>query len=315
MKIYDSIQNLTGEFPRIAIALGMFDGVHIGHQSILNRTVELANKIEGTPAVFTFQNHPLSLVSIERENNRGMPKLIGDRKLRAEILESLGIKLLVEIPFTEEFSRNTPLEFIDLLQKNFEPRFVVTGPNYTFGHRGEGDGDLLKKLGRGFGFIAEICPAIVRDGKKISSTRIRRLISDGNLKRANEFLGRSFSYRGKVIHGFERGRTIGFPTANLEIDPARVMLPTGAYAVEVEFENQNFIGIANVGNNPTFEEQISSRIEVFIDNFSGDLYGREIEIRFIETLRSEQKFSSVEDLISQLKMDLEHAREILPNKK
>ena len=118
-----------------------------------------------------------------------------------------------------------------------------------------------------------------------------------------------------MIHGFERGRTIGFPTANLEIDPARVMLPTGAYAVEVEFENQNFIGIANVGNNPTFEEQISSRIEVFIDNFSGDLYGREIEIRFIETLRSEQKFSSVEDLISQLKMDLEHAREILPNKK
>lgn len=310
MKIYDSIQNLTGEFSRICIALGMFDGVHIGHQSILNRTVELAKKIEGTPAVFTFQNHPLSLLSIERENNRGMPKLIGDRKMRAEILAQLGIKLLVEIPFTEDFSRITPLEFIDLLQKNFAPRFVITGPNYTFGHRGEGDGDLLKKLGRGFDFIAEICPAIVRDGKKISSTRIRRLISAGHLEKANEFLGRAFSYRGEVVHGFERGRSIGFPTANLDIDPSRVMLPAGAYAVEIRFEERDFIGIANIGNNPTFEEQIASRIEVFIDNFSGDLYGREIEVRFVEKLRDEQKFSSVEDLISQLTNDLNRTREI-----
>ena len=314
MKIFYDIQKLTSEYKNIAVALGMFDGVHIGHQSIIRRAVELAKNVDGTSAVFTFQNHPLSLLSIERENNRGLPKMIGDRKSRRDILEKLGIDLLIEIPFTREVSQISPVDFVTLLKENLSPRYVVTGSNFTFGHRGAGDQKMLREYGQQFGFEAVICQTILRDGKNVSSTRIRRLISEGNLAKANEFLGREFSYRSTVVHGFERGRTIGFPTANLEISSKRVMLPVGVYAVKILHDSKIYQGIGNIGNNPTFEEKIPSRIEVYIDDFSGDLYGQEIEVSFVEKMRDEKKFSNIDELKSQLQNDLEKMQKIFAKK-
>ena len=226
MQVYHKLKDFTQKYPRISVALGMFDGVHIGHQSIIRRAVELARKVHGTSAVFTFSNHPLSVLSPEH-----MPLQIGTEALKEQQACELGVDLFVCIPFTRDFAQRTPEEFLALLRDDFAPRYVVTGPNYTFGQKGRGTHRQLLREGADYGFHAEICPAVLRGGRPVSSTRIRALIADGNLDEANDFLGHPFRLVERVIHGDRRGRTIGFPTANLPIQPQAAMLPNGAYAV------------------------------------------------------------------------------------
>ena len=304
MEIYKKLSAVNKKFPRPVIALGMFDGVHIGHASIISRAVELARSIDGTSMVFTFSNHPLTILAPENQ-----PLMIGSRSLRRKLVEELGIDVLIEIPFTAELSKRSPEDFLQLLKGKFAPSIVVTGPNYTFGRFGKGNGRMLIREGDAYGFRAEVCPAITVDKKTVSSTRIRKLIADGELGDVNELLGRPFTYVSKVVHGDRRGRRLGFPTANLEIGEGRAMLPNGAYAVAVELDGKIYCGIANVGDNPTFGA-VKRRLEVYIDRFNGDLYGQELSVKFLEALRAEQKFSTVEELIAQLKNDLERARKI-----
>ncbi len=282
----------------------MFDGVHIGHASIIRRAVELAHSIGGTSIVFTFSNHPLSILAPENQ-----PLMIGSRSLRRKLVESLGVDVLIDIPFTRELSKRSPEDFLQLLKEKFSPSIVVTGPNYTFGRFGKGNGRMLIRECGAYGFRAEVCPAITVDKKTVSSTRIRKLIADGELHSANELLGRPFTYVSTVVHGDRRGRRLGFPTANLEIGEGRAMLPNGAYAVSVELDGKNFCGIANIGYNPTFGIE-RRRLEVYIDQFNGDLYGRELSVSFLEWLRAEDKFESIADLVAQLKHDLDRARKI-----
>ena len=304
MEIYKRLSAVNKKFARSVIALGMFDGVHIGHASIIRRAVELARSIGGTSMVFTFSNHPLSILAPENQ-----PLMIGSRSLRRKLVEELGIDVLIEIPFTAELSKRSPEDFLQLLKEKFAPSIVVTGPNYTFGRFGKGNGRMLIREGEAYGFRAEVCPAITVDKKTVSSTRIRKLIAAGDLKSVNELLGRPFTYVSKVVHGDRRGRRLGFPTANLEIGEGRAMLPNGAYAVAVELDGKIYCGIANVGDNPTFGA-VKRRLEVYIDRFNGDLYGRELSVKFLETLRAEQKFSTVDELVAQLRADLERARKI-----
>ena len=233
--------------------------------------------------------------------------MIGSKNLRREIFADLGVEILIEIPFTKDFSRKSPEEFLELLQEKIAPAYVVTGPNYTFGRFGRGNGRLILRESKNFGFKAEVCQAFTVDRKIVSSTRIRALIAAGDLTGANELLGRNFTYAGEVVNGDRRGRKIGFPTANLEIDDRRAMLPNGAYIVRVKVRGQMFSGIANIGDNPTFKVA-RRRLEVFIDNFSGDIYGEEIFISFISKLRDEKIFASVEDLKAQLNEDLRTMR-------
>lgn len=304
MEIYKKLSAVNKKFPRPVIALGMFDGVHIGHASIISRAVELARNINGTSIVFTFSNHPLSILAPEDQ-----PLMIGSKSLRRKRVEDLGVDVIIEIPFTRELSKRSPEDFLQLLKDKFAPSIVVTGPNYTFGRFGKGNGRMLIRESNSFGFRAEVCPAITVDKKTVSSTRIRKAIADGDLKDVNELLGRPFTYISTVVHGDRRGRKLGFPTANLEIAEGRAMLPNGAYAVAVELNDKMHCGIANVGDNPTFGA-VKRRLEVFIDQFNGDLYGRELSVQFLETLRAEQKFATVDDLIAQLKIDLERAKKI-----
>ena len=282
----------------------MFDGVHIGHASIISRAVELARSIGGTSIVFTFSNHPLSILAPESQ-----PLMIGNRSLRRKLVEGLGVDVLIDIPFTRELSKRTPEEFLQLLKDKFAPSIVVTGPNYTFGRFGKGNGRMLIREGDSYGFRAEVCPAITVNKKTVSSTRIRKLIADGDLHSANELLGRAFTYVSTVVHGDRRGRKLGFPTANLDIGDGRAMLPNGAYAVSVALDGKIYCGIANIGDNPTFGS-VKRRLEVYIDQFNGDLYGRELSVNFLEKLRAEKKFEGVDELIAQLKNDLDRARKI-----
>ena len=307
MEIYKKLSTINKKYPKPVIALGMFDGVHIGHASIIRRAVELAKSIAGTSMVFTFSNHPLSIIAPENE-----PLAIGNRSLRRRLVENLGVDVLIDIAFTKELSRRSPEEFMQLLKDKFAPSIVVTGPNYTFGRFGKGNGRMLLRESEAYGFRAEVCPAITVDRKTVSSTRIRALIKDGDLQSTNELLGRAFTYVSTVVHGDRRGRKLGFPTANLDIGERRAMLPNGAYAVRVSIDDKNYCGIANVGNNPTFGS-VKRRLEVYVDQFNGNLYGRELAVEFLQLLRAEQTFASADELVDQLRIDLEHTRKIFSN--
>ena len=297
------IRKLTTEkFTRPVVALGMFDGVHRGHATIIRNALDIARSIDGTAMVFTFSNHPMTVI-----DPAAAPLMIGSKNLRREIFADMGVDVLIEIPFTRDFSRKSPEEFLELLRDKIAPACVVTGPNYTFGRFGRGNGRMLLREAQSFGFRAQVCQAFTVGRKTVSSTRIRALIAAGDIDGANELLGRNFTYSGTVVNGDKRGRKLGFPTANIEIDDRRAMLPNGAYVVRVKVRGQLFNGIANVGDNPTFKAQ-RRRLEVFIDNFSGDIYGEEIFVGFVSKIRDEKIFAGVDDLKAQLAEDLRFMR-------
>ncbi|MBE8954443.1 MAG: riboflavin biosynthesis protein RibF [Quinella sp. 2Q5] len=297
------IRKLTTEkFTRPVVALGMFDGVHRGHATIIRNALDIARSIDGTAMVFTFSNHPMTVI-----DPAAAPLMIGSKNLRREIFADMGVDVLIEIPFTRDFSRKSPEEFLELLRDKIAPACVVTGPNYTFGRFGRGNGRMLLREAQSFGFRAQVCQAFTVGRKTVSSTRIRALIAAGDIDGANELLGRNFTYSGTVVNGDKRGRKLGFPTANIEIDDRRAMLPNGAYVVRVKVRGQLFNGIANVGDNPTFKAQ-RRRLEVFIDNFSGDIYGEEIFVGFVSKIRDEKIFAGVDDLKAHLAEDLRFMR-------
>ena len=305
MKVFSDIDNLKTEYSNIAMALGSFDGIHVGHQSLIKRVIQLAKENNGTSVVFTFGNHPMSVLVPDM-----VPPQIEDSTSRIAVLENMGVDVLLELPFTPEMAKETPEQFLEFLKEKIAPKYVVVGPNFSFGYKGEGTPRYLADNSEKFGFITEISPIVTIGDEIVSSTTIRKFITQGDLAEANKFLGRAFSYGGCVMHGDERGRLLGFPTANLDIDDTRVMLPYGAYVVKVYVEGDIYGGIANVGNNPTFEG-CSSRLEIHILNFSGDIYSKFIRIEFLDKIRDEQKFSSVDELVKQLNRDKAYALEYL----
>ena len=304
MEIFKKLTVLKDKYPRLVVALGMFDGVHIGHQSIIRRAVELARECDGKCLVFTFSNHPREIFAPD-----SCPPAIHSPRLRQQLMAELSVDLYMAIPFTPAFAKHTPEEFMAMLQSHFAPRYVVTGPNYTFGRGGKGSDRLLMRCGQDYGFQAEICPAVLRDGHAVSSTRIRKLILAGNLAKAEEFLGRPFTVLGRVRHGDQRGRTIGYPTANLDIPEGRVLLPNGVYAAETIYDGQHYTGLANIGDNPTFEG-CYRRLEVHILGFQGDIYDQLLEVRFRAQLRDEIKFPGVGALVAQMHKDEAQTRQL-----
>jgi len=305
MEIYNKLADLRSKYPVLVVALGMFDGVHIGHQSIIRRAVELAGKIGGKSLVFTFSNHPLSVLAPDR-----MPPQIGNNFLRQYRFEALGVDVLMNIPFTKAFSQVSPEDFLLLLQAHFAPRYVVTGANYTFGERGRGTQRLLLRAGADYGFEAEICPTVLQAGKPVSSTRVRECIQAGDLASANTFLGYPLTIIERVQHGDKRGRQLGFPTANLAVGEHRAVLPSGVYAAKAIYGGREYAALANIGNNPTFEGERALRIEVNIQDFNKNIYDQMLTVQFLQLLRPEKKFSSVEQLVRQMHRDKEAAKSI-----
>lgn len=303
MEVYTKLTDLRKKYPRLVVALGMFDGVHLGHQSIIRRAVDLAGEVGGKALVCTFSNHPLSVLAPER-----LPPRIGNNLLRQDRLEALGVDILMTVPFTREFSQVSPEDFLLLLQAHFAPRYVVTGANYTFGERGRGTRRLLRRAGSAYGFTAEICATVESGGRAISSTRIRECLLSGDLASANAFLGYPFTVLDRVRHGDKRGRLLGFPTANIAIGPQRAMLPAGVYAAEAVYNGKAYAALANIGRNPTFEGERETRLEVNIQDFSRNIYDQVLAVRFFEQLRGEKKFASAELLVKQMHRDREAAK-------
>lgn len=295
------LEGLTAPYAHVVVALGTFDGVHRGHQALVTTAVKLAKEKNGTAVVFTFANHPLSIVDPRR-----CPPQLGTLQQKERWMQELGVDVLILLPFTKKLLKQSPAEFVELLIQRLQPEAIVVGPNYSFGHRGQGDPEMLRQAGAEHGFAVHIHPEVTEDGEMISSTAIRQCILEGRMEEARLLLGRPFSLEGPVVHGEKRGRLLGFPTANLQLPTLLAVPENGVYAVKVCVEGTYYAGVANVGTNPTFTE-VERRLEVFLLQFSGDLYGKSLEVEFLGRLRGEQRFDGAEKLIAQIKLDIENA--------
>ena len=303
MELCTELSQLKDKYANICIALGTFDGVHRGHQQVIGAAVARAREIGGTSLVFTFSNHPLSVVAPER-----CPVRLMSNEEKQIVMRDLGVDVLVNIPFTKEVLSIGAEDFIRMLIEAYEPKFVVVGPNYTFGYKNQGNSELLKEFGKKYGFEVKIHEAVCDTDDLISSTLIRGYINDGNVKKTAELLGRDFRLTSTVVHGDERGRTIGFPTANLDLPPEAAVPNNGVYAVRaITADGKIHSAVANIGTNPTFNG-VYRHIEVHILDFAADIYGQELTIEFLAKLRNEQKFSGIEALVNQLHQDVETAR-------
>jgi riboflavin kinase / FMN adenylyltransferase len=288
------------------VALGNFDGVHLGHQAVVRRAVEEGRRREAKVVAATFDPHPRVVLAPGSE-----PRLLTTLEMRREELLGYGVDEVWAIMFDEALSRKSPEEFVrDVLVGEIGASAVVVGENFRFGHRAAGDFRELERLMRGFGGEAYAVPVRSEDGEApISSTRIRRLVGEGEVAEAAKLLGRPYVLRGEVIMGDKRGRTIGFPTANVLADPALVVPARGVYAGFVRVGKDTYAACTNIGVAPTFERR-ESRVEAYLLGFEGDLYGREVDVSFLQRIREEKRFSGVEELKTQISRDVEAARRI-----
>ena len=297
---------------RSVITIGAYDGLHFGHQAVIAQVRRLAAERGARSAVVTFDRHPATVVRPE-----SAPKLLTDHDQRMELLDETGIDAAVVLPFDEAQAQEPPLAFIErVLVKCLRVECVVVGADFHFGRNREGNVALLDEIGRTYGF--EVVPVELVErgdgvGEPVSSTAIRRALAGGNVAVATEMLGRPFEARGHVVRGDQRGRLLGFPTANVEV-PNRICLPAdGVYAGWYERPDGSSRPCAiNLGRRPTFYEHAdSSLLEAHLLDFDGDLYGETARIQFVHFLRSERKFDGIDALIAQLQNDVAHARELL----
>lgn len=311
MEIITSLDaELKNKYPATVIALGTFDGLHLGHTDVINTARDYAERSGLKLAVFTFSNHPLALIR---------PDLVPVRIISAEekikLLESFGVDYLINIPFTEDFAALSPDEFLDRLAC-FNYRCLVVGENFTYGFLGSGKTETLERSGRKNGFDVIVRPLVKMNGNVVSSTGIRNLIQAGHIEYANRMLGRAYSITGKIVHGEQRGRKLGFPTANIELLHGEMAVPApGVYAVTASIESSIYEGMGNIGNNPTFNDVEHARLEVNLFNCSGDLYGKTMSVQFHKYIRAEKKFSGVEELCRQIEEDKKAIKTYFLNKK
>lgn len=311
MEIITSLDaELKNKYPATVIALGTFDGLHLGHIDVINTARDYAERSGLKLAVFTFSNHPLALIR---------PDLVPVRIISAEekikLLESFGVDYLINIPFTEDFAALSPDEFLEKLAC-FNYRCLVVGENFTYGFLGSGKTETLERSGRKNGFDVIVRPLVKMNGNVVSSTGIRNLIQAGHIEYANRMLGRAYSITGKIVHGEQRGRKLGFPTANIELLHGEMAVPApGVYAVTASIESSIYEGMGNIGNNPTFNDVEHARLEVNLFNCSGDLYGKTMSVQFHKYIRAEKKFSGVEELCRQIEEDKKAIKTYFLNKK
>lgn len=285
------------------LALGFFDGVHIGHQQVIGKAVELGKKM-GLPAgVMTFDPHPREVLG-----KKGYSRYITPLNEKLRRLEQLGLDFAYVLSFTREFASLPPEEFIRTYLLGLKVKGVSVGFDFTFGHRGLGTPETLREWAPGR-FELEVVSPVETEGEKVSSTNLRQLIAEGRMGEVTALLGRPYAIQGEVVHGDKRGRTIGFPTANLMPEEPYLIPRTGVYIVRCEVEGQHWWGACNVGYNPTFEDDLPEpRIEIYLLDFSGDLYGKRLRASFLHFIRPEYKFSTVEELVERMNQDVEETR-------
>ena len=307
MLIRNRLEDLPALGVPLHLALGVFDGVHVGHQAVIARAVDAAAREGGLAGLLTFDPHPIRVIA----PGKAPTNLLETLEHKARVVGDVGVQLFIPLHFDMEFARMEASEFI--AQLTVAPvRTIAVGEDWRFGHHRSGDVTFLEQEAARRGFTLEAVPPVMHDGERVSSSRIRQAIRDGNLDAAEQMLGRPYTVSGTVIEGKKLGRSIGFPTANLATGDAQ--LPSdGVWAVRAQLtDGRERTGVANLGMRPTVHGDTRT-LEVHLFDFSGELYGEELEIRFHSYLRHELKFPSIDALRCQIQQDAEAARELFGN--
>jgi len=306
MKIYRDLKKIKEPFTNACVTIGNFDGVHLGHQILFGEVGQRAFRCKGTSVVVTFDPHPLQVLRPE-----GI-KLISTCEQKAELIEHAGIDVLIVIPFTMEVAGISADAFVDdILIGSIGVKELVVGYDYAFGKGRSGNTKFLQKQGQEKGFSVTVVEAHYEEGTLVSSTKVRRLVAEGRMADARALLGRYYQIRGEVQLGQQRGgKEIGFPTANLHMDENDLIPKMGVYVCQVICEGKCYGGVLNIGINPTFDEK-RLVAETHIFDFDQDIYGKPIKINLLRFLRSEQTFSGIEELSTQIARDVVQAKEIL----
>ncbi len=300
MKVYRGIEEFEGK-ANYAVTTGTFDGVHIGHRTILDRLKQIAQKLDGESVLLTFYPHPRMV--LQADSNL---KLLNTIDEKTELLEAAGIDHLIIHPFTKAFSRTTSLEFVrDILVNQIGTKKLVIGYDHHFGRNREGSFDHLKEFGPLYGFEVEEIPAQDIDDVNVSSTKIRKALSEGEVEVANNYLGGEYQLNGEVVQGNQIGRTIGYPTANLKLNSQYKLIPAnGIYAVKAVTEGREFQAMLNIGMRPTITEENKQRkIEVHLFDFDEDLYHKNLKVKLVKRIRTEKKFNDLTELKQELARD------------
>lgn len=308
LKIYTNIQDFIPT-KKVVLTTGTFDGVHFGHQKILDKVKQISKEKDAESVVLTFSPHPRKVIFPDDDSLR----LINTLDEKIERFKNSGIDHLIIYPFTKEFSRISALEYVrDFLVNEIKVSTLIVGYDHQFGKNREGDFTYLTEVCDLYNFeVIEISAQDIKD-VNISSTKIRKAINEGNFKLANEYLGYHFSLTGKVTEGKKIGKSIGTPTANILVEDENKIIPNnGVYAVKVCYKKSIYKGVMNIGNNPTISETNEKTLEVFIFDFDKTIYGENLCLDFVAKIREEKKFNSLEDLKNQIEMDKRIAISIL----
>lgn len=311
MRVFRGLENLP-EFKNPVFTTGTFDGVHTGHQEIIRRLNQLAADSNGENIILTFHPHPRMVLHKDDSNL----KLLNTLEEKTTLLSRYGVDNLVVTPFSKEFSQLTAEQYVeDFIWKKFYPRKVVMGFNHRFGNNRTGDINLMTLMGKKLGFEVEEIEAQMVENISVSSTKIRNALTGGDIETANSLLGHSYTLTGKVVTGEHLGKKLGFPTANLKIEDADKLIPAnGVYAVLVKVDETMYGGMLNIGFRPTFNGK-KQTIEVNIFDFNEEIYGMNIGVDLVASIRQEMKFNSVDELTAQLKKDKETSLKILSTPK
>lgn len=306
MRVLSHSHELHPGSRRVCAAIGVFDGLHLGHQQVIRRTLSDATQMDALSVAITFDRHPNAVVAPDRT-----PPMLYTNRQKLQALESMGIDAVWMIPFDIAFSQTTGERFVRAMVQDFPLlRSLSVGSDFAFGHRRSGTVALLETLGKELGFAVNGLEALSLGGQVVSSTRIRQAIQEGRFESADQMLGRPWALSGRIVRGDQLGTKIGFPTANLDV-PGLVLPPCGVYAAHVAVKNARHPAVVNLGVRPTVSQPAPSlRLEAHLLGFSGDLYDEEAEIFFQKKLRNEIKFPSLDALIHQIQQDIEAAKRL-----
>jgi len=306
METLRSIPELSHLPGPLCLAIGVFDGVHLGHQAVISTSAEHARVSNGTPVVVTFDPHPEKILRPEKA-----PHLLTATPHKIALIRTLGVRHLLIITFDRQFAATEPEDFVLWLVQHSKPlREICVGHEWSFGKNRRGNLELLTKLGAKFDFNVVGFPPVTVNGEIVSSTTIRRAVETGDFKKATAMLGREYTILGTVVHGDDLGKKIGFPTANLSAHNEQFP-PNGVYFAEVILEGERLPGVVNLGLRPTMSGGKSDRVlEIHLLDFERDIYGKDLQLRFVRYLRPEKKFENVDALVQQIERDVQQAREL-----